>query len=131
MASDFLIEGLKEALARGETLKQAMMTFFNAGYLTHEIEEAARALQQEQVQNVQQAAAPTRQQTFQPPIPQKNNAPVPMVNSPPQNVSAYVQPPRKSKAAIILIIILLIISLGALAFILIFKEDVLNFLNLL
>lgn len=36
--------GMKNALDRGETLKEAMMSFFNAGYDRKEIEEVAAAL---------------------------------------------------------------------------------------
>jgi len=39
---------LKYALHRGESLKQAMMSFYNAGYKKHDIEEAARNLHTQQ-----------------------------------------------------------------------------------
>lgn len=39
-----ILGGLKSALERGESLKRAMTTFFNSGYNKSEIEEAARAL---------------------------------------------------------------------------------------
>jgi hypothetical protein len=38
--------GLKVAIERGESLKKAMMTFYNAGYKKEEIEEAAQYLSQ-------------------------------------------------------------------------------------
>lgn len=44
MADKELIEGLRTALSRGESLEQAMYTFSNAGYEKAKIEEAARAL---------------------------------------------------------------------------------------
>lgn len=44
MADKELVEGLRTALSRGESLEQAMYTFFNAGYEKAKIEEAARAL---------------------------------------------------------------------------------------
>ncbi len=44
MVNDEVLGGLKSALERGESLKRAMMTMFNAGYQKAEIEEAARAL---------------------------------------------------------------------------------------
>ena len=47
MVNEEIFGGLKLALSKGETLKQAMMSFYNAGYKREEIEEAARALQQE------------------------------------------------------------------------------------
>ena len=42
-----LFEGLKRAVKKGEALRQAMMSFYNAGYPKEEIEEAARELQAE------------------------------------------------------------------------------------
>ena len=41
-----IFEGLKAALERKQSLKRAMMSFFNAGYSKPEIEEAAGALSQ-------------------------------------------------------------------------------------
>ena len=38
--------GLKLAVTKGETLKQAMISFYNAGYKKEEIEEAAKAVKQ-------------------------------------------------------------------------------------
>ncbi len=45
MVREDILGGLQAALARGQTLKQAIMSFSNAGYLKEEIEEAANALQ--------------------------------------------------------------------------------------
>ena len=44
MVNRDIVEGLRNALSRGHTLEQAMMSFYNAGYEKQEIEEAARAL---------------------------------------------------------------------------------------
>jgi hypothetical protein len=41
-----ILGGLKSALERGESLKRAMMTFYNSGYKKEEIEEVARMLLQ-------------------------------------------------------------------------------------
>lgn len=38
-------EGIKFAMSKGETLEQAMQTFYNAGYSKEEVDEAARFLQ--------------------------------------------------------------------------------------
>jgi hypothetical protein len=40
-----ILEGLKSAILRGESLKQAMQSLYNAGYDAKDIEEAARFLQ--------------------------------------------------------------------------------------
>ncbi len=44
MVDQEILEGLRFALARGESLQQAMYSFYNAGYERGKIEEAARAL---------------------------------------------------------------------------------------
>ncbi|MCA9487549.1 MAG: hypothetical protein KC516_01155 [Nanoarchaeota archaeon] len=41
-SNDDILGGLKAAVERGETLKDAMMSFYNSGYAKQEIEEAAR-----------------------------------------------------------------------------------------
>ena len=53
MVRDDILGGLRTALARGQTLRQAMMSFYNAGYIKQEIEEAAMALQTERNQPLQ------------------------------------------------------------------------------
>lgn len=44
MVNRDLVEGLRNALSRGYTLEQAMMSFYNAGYKREDVEEAARVL---------------------------------------------------------------------------------------
>ena len=44
MVREEILEGLRASVIRGEPLRKAMMTFYNAGYKKQEIEEAARAL---------------------------------------------------------------------------------------
>ena len=44
MINEAIFNGLIEALARGESLQNAMFSFYNAGYGKKEIEEAAREL---------------------------------------------------------------------------------------
>ena len=43
LTSQEILGGIKSALARGDTLKQAMMSFYQSGYKKEEIEDAARA----------------------------------------------------------------------------------------
>jgi hypothetical protein len=45
MAKDELVEGIKRATQKGESLKDAMMSFLNAGYKKEDIEDAARIVQ--------------------------------------------------------------------------------------
>ncbi|MEJ2268014.1 MAG: hypothetical protein P8X70_02985, partial [Nanoarchaeota archaeon] len=56
MVNNEILGGLKLALSKGESLKLAMMSFYNAGYKKEEIEEAARIAQQENIkpQEIQQ-----------------------------------------------------------------------------
>ncbi|GAI42681.1 unnamed protein product [marine sediment metagenome] len=61
MVNEEIFGGLKLALSKGESLKQAMMSFYNAGYKKEEIEEAARVLQRQQFQQIQ-PIQPTPQQ---------------------------------------------------------------------
>jgi len=69
-----ILGGLRLALIRGETLKKAMMTFYNAGYKKNDIEEAAAALQQMNAQKVvtqvQTAVAKPVKKVIQKPPPQ-------------------------------------------------------------
>lgn len=51
MINEGILGGLKLALSKGESLKQAMMSFYNAGYKKEEIEGAARALQGQKIEN--------------------------------------------------------------------------------
>ncbi len=86
-----VFEGLKEALRKGESLKQAMMSFYNAGYVKEQIEQAARALQMEQrgqplpIQQIQ-SKTPEFQKKVKKPPQKKIMQPLP---SPVQRVSGY------------------------------------------
>jgi len=53
MVREDILGGLKAALAKGQTLRQAMMSFYNAGYVKAEIEEAGKVLQAEIANPVQ------------------------------------------------------------------------------
>ena len=48
MSNQEILGGLRAAIERGEPLKDAMMTFYQAGYDKYEIEEAARAYMNQQ-----------------------------------------------------------------------------------
>lgn len=60
MVNEEILGGLKLALERGESLKKAMMTFFNSGYKKEEISEAARLLENyhPEIQPSSQPASP-------------------------------------------------------------------------
>ena len=140
MSKDFLIRGLRSAVGKGEPLKKAMMTFYNAGYNKTEIEQAAKAVMHSQTQ-MNTKTASTKKSSKQKPkkqgffkkickkeqksqIPKTNTAPAPK----PQ-VSSYGIP-KKPKSflktimiILVIIFILLLIVLGVLAF---FGEQILT-----
>jgi len=60
-----ILEGLRSSLAKGKSLKQTMISFYNAGYKKEEIEEAARALQVQQFQQIQPHPTAQAQQKVQ------------------------------------------------------------------
>lgn len=125
-----LEEGLKGALARGESLKQAMISFYNAGYKKEEIEKAARALQ---IQQQKQPRPPQTQQIQPKPI-QKPLKPIKKLSQPKsgsiQRVSGYGQQPKpKKKSPLIILIIFLVMLLGALTSLFLFKEQILEFFD--
>ncbi len=63
MVREDILGGLRTALARRQTLRQAMMSFYNAGYIKQEIEEAAKAFQAERNQPIQAQFTQTSNQT--------------------------------------------------------------------
>ena len=60
MVMEDILEGLKLAMARGDSLQKAMMSFYNAGYKKEDIEEAARALQMRQTNQFNHTAQHTQ-----------------------------------------------------------------------
>ncbi|MBA7683891.1 hypothetical protein ES703_92277 [subsurface metagenome] len=94
MVNEEILGGLKLALSKGESLKQAMMSFYNAGYKKEEIEEAARAsqgqkIEKEPIQPVQQAKL-KKQKPVQ-------KIPQPKPSKTIQRVSSYEQEPYSPK----------------------------------
>ncbi|MBI2044510.1 hypothetical protein HYT23_00475 [Candidatus Pacearchaeota archaeon] len=63
MVREDILGGLRLALSKGESLQNAMQSFYNSGYPKEEIEEAARALHKQAIQQ------PPRQ-PFQQPVQQ-------------------------------------------------------------
>ncbi|MEK6913188.1 MAG: hypothetical protein AABW47_00770 [Nanoarchaeota archaeon] len=147
--NDEILGGLKSALERGESLKRAMMTFFNAGYKREEIEEAARNLNAQGIQPSSPSVTTSQQSVnLKPDVPlkqiqslQTNNqlAPLPPVMPEPvqyqqqtpavkQNVSGYEEE-SKGKALIFILIGILVFLLGTLLAIFIFKNELINFFS--
>lgn len=118
MENEHLIEGLKSAIIRGETLQQAMSSLYNAGYEKEEIENAARALQRQSQSLVSNPRGNT------PPIPFQ---PAPS-NIPPQKISGYGQKPKSNLKRVIMIILLAIL-ISILGLIFLFWSEVTTFLG--
>jgi hypothetical protein len=147
--NDEILGGLKSALERGESLKRAMLTFFNAGYKREEIEEAARNLN---AQDVQPTVIPVKTtpltsaqsiisktikqvstvQSLEPPLP-----PV----QPQESISSQQQPQvvkqkvsnygeeKKSRTLIHILIGVLIFLFCVIASIFVFKDELINFFS--
>jgi len=133
MVKEEILGGLKLALSKGESLKQAMMSFYYAGYKKQDIEAAARTLHMQEHPNlIQEPIGVLKQKFFNQKPKQIPGLTVnPQTMQKPQNVSDYEHQPVKPKGKIILflLIFLLLILIGALASIFIFKDEIIGFLN--
>lgn len=87
MVKEEILEGLRLAILKGEPLRKAMMSFYNAGYMKKDIEEAARALN----------AIPAQQRTPQQTPAQKITTPAQIQN--PQDQPQAI-PPKQSVSQI-------------------------------
>ena len=91
MAKEEIVEGLRMAVSKGESLERAMTTFYNAGYSREDIEDSARAFQNSQFMQSQQPSS-----VKQEPIPQQKlqkNIPQPTQQQPDQQ-AIQQQPPK-------------------------------------
>ena len=116
MVRDDILGGLKLAVSKGESLKQAMMSFYNASYKKEDIEAAARSLSQ--------TKSPKQIQPFQPRKPVQQPRQI-------QKVSSYGQKPNQVKVKLVLFLLrfILLVLLGGLISVFLFKSDVMNFLS--
>jgi hypothetical protein len=142
MVREDILGGLKSAVQKGESLKQAMITFYNAGYSKEEIEEAARVLVsqghifQQAQQNVTQPNSsskidPTKLPPGQP-IQKESNYGSNNSNqiSSVQKISDYSSgKKKKGNGLIILLFILLAVLIGLLVLVIIFKDSILKFFS--
>ncbi len=157
MVSEDILGGLKSALNRGESLRQAMMSFYNAGYKKEDIEVAARALQEQksgqpvqqtqpiqQTQPVQQIKPKPKEITPQPvktiqrvssygqkPVQKQIVRLQPKPVKTIQRVSSYEKKPGKPKRKwdLFIMISILVVLLGILAGFFIFKQELIDFFN--
>jgi len=132
-----ILGGLKSAIERGNSLKRAMMTFFNAGYKKEEIEEAARFLNESGISQPS-ATIPSVSPTVKKPLTTDNQLEVPQMKEPipnqqqvqvvTQKVSNYEDDP-KDKSLIFILVGVLVFLLGVLISIFIFKNELINFFS--
>lgn len=137
-----ILEGLKFAMSKGETLQNAMLSFYNSGYQKEEIEEAARALQMQQLgQPIPQTSpAPTTdqqsvsqpQQISQTSVPEKPKGKMQQIIEKiiPFGKTSPGQPVVKESPktlAIILLGLVLFLLLFALIGVLVFKKDIVSY----
>jgi|TARA_Y100000310_G_scaffold48893_1_gene45220 proline dehydrogenase len=124
MANIDLLEGLKVAISKGETLQQAMQSFYNAGYNKRDIEESAKVLQsqihQEQIQKPKLVKSENN-------IKKPSKLSKPQLPKTTQKISNYGQEKPFKKKIIILISLLIVIVGVILAGIFFFRENLLEF----
>lgn len=129
MRPEEISEGLRIALSRGESLQNAMQSFYNAGYNREDVESAARMVNQSNVTTVQtQPIVKVISNTIQP-QPQNIQAGSQAVNR--NQVSNYgnENPKDPRKTMITLVIIMLVIFGIILGALFLFKAQIVGFLE--
>ena len=158
MVKEELIEGLRGAVAQGESLERAMASFYNAGYSKDDIEEAAVAMhtptffqqypqyqqpqtqqpqpQQKQPERPVQKPQPQQRQVSYQQIPQQmmqQMQPRPLAQAYPMNVQRVSNykgnSHTKAKILTALLVMLLFLLIGVLVTVIIFKDTLTNFFN--
>ena len=153
-----IVGGLKSALERGDSLRKAMMTFYNAGYQKEQIEEAARFLNQ----NPSAIPSSTQSGISVPEVPKPANTLTKVVVKPSasslvppippqipysptnQMVSNYGEKPaqktpqaqaskyegkKSDKTIITILVVVLVLLFGILGVIFLFKNEIINFFS--
>jgi len=125
MVNQEIFEGLKQAISRGEALRSAMMSFYNAGYPKADIEDAARLVQAERANQIQSQHSEVQEAE------QKlKNFGQQIQQSTIQKISGYEEKKPKNTKAIITIVVLAIILItliGVLVSMFLYKEKVIEF----
>lgn len=151
MTNQEIIGGLRSAIERGENLKDAMMTFYQAGYSKIDIEDAAKAYLS-QTGKVPEVASGKRLQSPAVPIAKKKQGEIPKPETPekkgapatipkpetpekkktPQIISKYGEIKKKSessKSLTITLVVILGLLLVGLALVFLFKTEFVDFFN--
>ncbi len=130
MVKEEILEGLKMAIAKGEPLRKAMMSFYNAGYPKEDIEESARALQIPQIPQTQTKPVQQPLQTPTQPKQVYQKIPAPVQIPVVQRVSGYGEKPsRLSTIMIFVLVFFLLFLFGVLVAVFLFKEELSQFFN--
>lgn len=149
MTNREIIGGLRSAIERGEKLKDAMMTFYQAGYSKIDIEEAARVYLSQtgkvpeaplkRIQTAESADVKKKQPEIPAPTSDKKTPliPTPKIPKPidkktPQIVSSYGVTKKQKESGrtlTITLIIILTVLLGALALVFLFNTEFVDFFN--
>jgi hypothetical protein len=105
-----ILQGLKIAVQRGQSLRDAMMSFYNAGYKKQEIEEAARHI------------------SISSPVQQKQNSQQQILQKSKQQISKYEEKTKpKSKLTLILLITAIVVLIAILVSIFFFRNELIDF----
>jgi len=158
MPKEEIVEGLKAAIARGESLNRAMMSFYNSGYPKQDVEDAARIvdspqLPQTQISQPQQFNSPIQQNPQNLQVqneelkaqPETHYAPkpsYPQYESQSQQFQPLQQPQTIQKVsnyggkpsflgavAIFVLVFFLLVLVGFLIAVFLFKEELAGFFN--
>jgi len=128
MSNSEILEGLKYAIARGESISQAINTFVSAGYPKIEVEDAANELQSQPQEQPTNYSSP--QSSLSPSSPQsiKQTSQKPQTS---QIASKYDSPAKPSifhsNVFVIILVVILFMLLGLLAGLFLFKQQVIDF----
>lgn len=141
-----IISGLKNAMARGESLEKASQSFINAGYNQDDVQAAAEELkasggmgvlsqmhlpehelhiaeQNEHAEESETGQAQENQNLQYPPLPEQNEQ---NFQQQPQQMQQAVAAPKKSKTLKIAILIIILLMLLTLAGIAVFGTEILD-----
>jgi len=131
-----ILGGLRAAIARGSSLKDAMMSFYQSGYDKTEIEQAARVYveiqksPEEIVKKEEGKEKPKEKKKEKPSENESKKKEPPKVVQRVSNYDLEKKPkPPKGKAVTIILILLLLFLLGALAAVFLFKDELVRFFN--
>jgi F0F1-type ATP synthase assembly protein I len=114
MVNESILGGLRIAIVHNSSLKDAMQSFYNAGYDKNEIEEAAQIIfKEQQGQKAEEKTAET-----------ESNNTANKTQEAANTTSKQDQPSSKKMKLIILIVAALLVLVGGLIGVIIFKDKI-------